>query len=172
MKKVLILSGPGGTGKTTIAKLLSKRFGFFRLDGDREDSEFFPNGKQWLSKNSKKLQKAHNKILQRTKELVQRDKIVIVDYIIFGDYLNFFEKFKKTFGKHLEIRILFPDVEECVKRDLRRRCWTTGRKRIEAVYSDFKKIKNKIGVDKFIDTSGQTPAETVEKYFKFLVLKK
>lgn len=166
MKKVLILTGPGGTGKTTIAKLLARHCGFTWLDGDREDTEFFPEGKHWLPENSDKLREAHEKILKKTKELlVQKDRVVI-DYIIFGHYLEFFEKFKKAFGDDLEIRVLFPKQKECVARDLRRKCWTTGHKRIAAVYSDFQSIKNKLGADKFIDSSGQTPGETFEKYFK------
>lgn len=39
--KVLILTGPGGAGKTAIANLLVERCGFVLLDGDNVDSKFF-----------------------------------------------------------------------------------------------------------------------------------
>ena len=74
--------------------------------------------------------------------------------------------FEKEFGDNLEIAVLFPRQEKCVERDLKRKCWTTGRERIAAVYSDFKKIKDKIGADKFIDSSEETSKEVFKKYFE------
>jgi adenylate kinase family enzyme len=166
MKKALILTGPGGVGKTTIAKLLVKHCNFIWLDGDREDTEFFPNGNQWLPENYENLERAHDKILKKAKELFAQNKKVVVDYIIFGNYLKFFEKFKKEFGDNLEIKVLFPKREECIKRDRKRKCWTTGNKRIVAVYNELEDIKDKLGADKFIDSTGQTAKETFDKYFK------
>lgn len=166
MKKVLILTGPAGSGKTTIAELLAERCGFTRLDGDREDTEFFPDGKHWLPENAEKLRKAHDKILRKTKDLLSQNDKVVVDYIIFGHYLEFFEKFRKEFGNDLEIRILFPKQEECIERDQIRTCWTAGHERVAQVYSEFYETRNELGPDNFIDSSGQTPEETFEKYFK------
>lgn len=164
-KKVLILTGPGGSGKTTIAELLAERRGFVLLDGDRQDTEFFPEGGQWLFKNSEKLRKAHNKIFKKAKEIFDSGKSVVVDYIIFGHYLEFFEKFKNEFGDNLEIKVLFPSEEECVFRDKERACWTTGAERIRSVKKEFESIKNKLGEESFINTSGQSPEETFKKYF-------
>jgi len=166
MKKLIILTGPGGAGKTTIAELIEKKCNYILLDGDNEDTEFFPNGGQWLPENSDQLTKAHNKILQKTKRLIQDGNKVVIDYIIFGNYLEFFEKFQKEFGNDLQITILFPKKSEIITRDKKRECWTTGEDRIKAVYNEFEKIQNQIGKDKHIDTSSQTPEETFEKYFK------
>lgn len=135
MKKVIIITGPGGVGKTTIAKLLRKEHGYILLDGDSEDTEFFPKGGQWLSKNSSKLKKAHNKIFNKTKELVQNGNNVIVDYIIFDYYLEFFNKFDKEFGDELQIIILFPKKSEIIIRDSKRKCWTTGAEHINIIYN-------------------------------------
>ena len=44
MPKVLLITGPGGSGKTTVSEMLSQRSGFEYLDGDKVDTEFFPDG--------------------------------------------------------------------------------------------------------------------------------
>jgi len=166
MKKVIILTGPGGSGKTAIAKLLKKNLNYTILDGDREDTEFFPKGGQLFKKNFHKLTKAHNKILEKTKALVEKCKKIVVDYIIFGQYIEFFSKFQKEFGKNLQIAILFPNKQEIISRDKKRKCWTTGEKRIKTVYKEFEEIQNQIGKDKYLDTSNQSAKESFEKYFK------
>lgn len=165
MPTVLILTGPGGAGKTTIAKLIAERCGYEYIDGDREDTEFFPDGDQWLPENTDKLQRAHEKILQKTKSLVDQGKNVVVDYIIFGRYSEFLEMFRKQFGDDLQIKVLFAAHDELVNRDKEREVWTTGAERIKAVSGELMAIKDKIGADNFIDTTGQTPEETFEKYF-------
>lgn len=164
--KVLILTGPGGSGKSTIAKLLVEKCGYIMIDGDQLDTPFFNMGKQWLPENIENLRKAHSKILLETKKIFDQGKNAVVDYIIFGDYLNFLSKFKKEFGDNLKIKVLFPSEEENINRDKIRECHTTGQERIKTVRKEFNAIKNEIGEENFIDTSNQTPEEAFERYFK------
>lgn len=165
MKKVTIITGPGGSGKTTIANLLVKRCGYKLVDGDREDTEFFPDGNQWLPENLDNLKKAHNKILQKTKKLFKEGNSVVVDYIVFNNYIEFFSNFRQAFKEDLKIVVLFPAKSENIKRDAQRECWTTGTERIEVVRTEFESIKKELGADNYIDTSGLTPDQTFEKYF-------
>lgn len=165
-KKILILTGPGGSGKTTIADLLVKEFNFIKIDGDNLDTKFFPDGEQWLLKNSEKLKKAHEDIFDKVKEVFNNNENnIVLDYIIFGNYLEFFKKFKKEFGNSLEIKVLFPDKKEMMRRDSERECWTIGIERISDVYTEFNTIKDSIGRNNFIDTTGQTAINTLKKYF-------
>lgn len=164
MGKVLILTGPGGSGKTTITDLLVERYGFIKIDGDELDSEFFPDGGQWLPENVERLKKAHDKIFAEViKSFDGGRNNVVLDYIIFGDYTEFITMFKKEFGNNLEIKVLFPSEEEMVKRDRERSCWTTGVARILTVRAEFKAIQDVVGKENFIDTTGQTPEETIER---------
>ena len=162
-KKVIILTGPGGAGKTTIAKLLVRNHDFVLLDGDKEDAEFFPEGKHWLPENLAKLHKSHNKIFKKAKEKFNKGESVVVDYIIFGHYLEFIAKFKKEFGDSLVIKVLLPSEAECIRRDKTRKCWTIGIDRIQAVRKEFVDMKDELGKENFIDTSNQTIEETLRK---------
>ena len=49
--RVILLAGAGGAGKSTIAELISRQHGYELLDGDYEDSEYFPYGRQWFPQN-------------------------------------------------------------------------------------------------------------------------
>lgn len=164
--KVLILTGPAGSGKTTIAEFLVKNRDFVLLDGDNEDTEFFPNGNQWLPENYQKLSQARDKILKKTKDIFASGKSVVVDYIIFNQFSEFIDKFKKEFKDNLEIKVLFPNKNIMIKRDEERKCWTAGEKDINEIYDKLEAMKSEIGVDNYIDTSDETPKQTIEKHFK------
>ncbi len=166
-KKILILTGPGGSGKSTIAEILVKKYNFLLIDGDREDTEFFPDGEHWKKENLENLKKAHDKIFNLAKELHNnQNKNIVIDYIIFGDYINFFEKFKKEFARNLIIKVLFPSLEEMIKRDWDRECWTTGVDRIISVRKEFEDLKKYIGKKNYINSSNLTAEKTINKYFK------
>lgn len=161
--RVLILTGPGGAGKTTIAELLEKEYGYIFVDGDNLDSEFFPDGGQWLAENLELLKKAHDKILAHVKEKYDKEgNNIVLDYIIFGDYLNFINKFKKEFRDNLSVKVLLPAKTEVIKRDKERECWTTGEERINAVYKEFEDLKPEIGEENYLDTTRQSSKETAK----------
>lgn len=162
MKEIILLTGPGGSGKSTIAKQLCEQHGYIHLDGDHEDTEFFPQGGQWLVENSEQLKKAHIKIVNKAAELVKNGAKVVIDYIIFGNYAEFVTLFRDRFGDAGQILILLPSIETTIQRDKDRECWTTGEKRIQEVFSEFKNIQTIIGAEKYIDTSEMSIDETVE----------
>jgi adenylate kinase family enzyme len=165
MARVLLITGPGGSGKTAISELLEEKHGWIRVDGDREDTEFFPNNGQWLPENTEALSKAHDKIIRIAKEKFALGGNVVIDYIIFGRYVEFIEKLRKEFGDSFEVRVLWPTKQETVTRDLERECWTTGEKRISEVMAEFESIKKEIGPTNYIDTTTQSPEETISTYF-------
>jgi len=167
MNKVILLAGPGGSGKSTLADILNKNHGYVWLDGDQEDTEFFPNGGQWDTANSTQLRKAHQKILQRAIEIVNQGEKVVVDYIIFNQYLDYIRSFKKEFKDKLQIVVLLPTLKETIKRDQERQCWTTGEERIRKVTQDLTSIRGDVGYKNYLDTTGLTVDETISSVLRF-----
>ncbi|MDP6575148.1 MAG: AAA family ATPase [Candidatus Peribacteraceae bacterium] len=160
--KVLLITGPGGSGKSTVAEMIASQNGFVYLDGDNEDTEFFPNGNQWLPENVELLRKAHDKILNKVRALIDKGNNVVIDYIIFGQYEGFIKSFRNEFGDNFSVKVLFPSFEKMAKRDAERKCWTTGKERIETVHSEFEALKDIIGEENYLDTSEQSPEDTVQ----------
>jgi adenylate kinase family enzyme len=166
MQKVLILTGPAGAGKTTISEFLEKRCGYTNVDGDEADAELFPEGKHYKPENAERLRLAHGKIFRMAKESFDSGRSVVVHYVIFGFYLEFIERFRQAFGECLEIKVLMPSTEEMIRRDLEREVWTAGERRIREVRAELEALKEEIGPENFIDSTGETPEQTFEKYFK------
>jgi hypothetical protein len=112
-------------------------------------------------------QKAHDEVLAETQRIFNDgENNVVVDYIVFGDYINFINKFKNAFGDKLVIKILMPEEKELVKRDKERECWTAGPEHIQRVINELNSIKAVVGEENYINTTFQTPEETFQKYFE------
>lgn len=158
--KILLLTGPAAAGKTTIAKLLAEQFGFLYLDCDKIDSQFLPEGLHYLLENSPKLKSAHQAILATINKNKTQNKPIVLDYIIFGHYKEFIHGLTTSYPNTV-IAVLFPTKEEMIKRDIERDCWTAGEKRIREVYADFERLEGFIGEKNYLDTTNQTPEQTI-----------
>jgi hypothetical protein len=94
--------------------------------------------------------------------LIDKGNNVVIDYIIFGQYEGFIKSFRNEFGDNFSVKVLFPSFEKMAKRDAERKCWTTGKERIETVHSEFEALKDIIGEENYLDTSEQSPEDTVQ----------
>ena len=167
MKNVILLIWPWGVGKTTIAELLRDKHGYHYLDGDHEDTEFFPKWGQWEKKNYPLLKKAHKKILDTTKKLVDAGKKVVVDYIVFYDHLDYIQSFKNSFPEEdLQIVILTADPEIIIQRDTARECWTTWSEMIWKVLGLLEEIREEVWENLFLDTTNLSADEVTREILK------
>lgn len=162
---VLIITGPTGTGKTTLCKMVAEKFGYKYISGDEIKQEIFP-GLEDIIKYPEKLEVVKNELLKRTKESFDKNECVVVDYVILGQ--EYIGKFKNLFGQRLVLRVVLPSIETIIERDKKRETWTSGEESVKRLYKDFKEVENFIGKENYIDNSNETPQETFDKYFSKL----
>jgi len=164
--KVIILTGPCGVGKTTIAKILVERLEVELIDGDMIRKSLFPNA-DFITEHPDKLKIVKQHIFELSKKYFSENKSVLIDYVVLGE--AYIAQYKKTFKEHLVIKVLLTDRKVIYERDENRKCWTSGRKMIDELHQKFKDLKGIIGQVNFIDNGNETPEETAKRILKSLV---
>ncbi|MBH1940897.1 AAA family ATPase [Mobilitalea sibirica] len=163
---ILIVTGPCGSGKTTITDIIASTGKFIRISGDEIKDEHFPEIER-ITDYPEALEKVYIEMFQKTKENFELGKNVVIDYIILGQ--KRIDEYKKAFQNNLVIKVLFSSKEVIIERDKTRECWTAGEDCVNDLYDAFYKLQGYIGIDNYIDSSEETPEETYSKYFADLV---
>ena len=158
--KVIILTGPCGVGKTTLAKIIANRLNIELIDGDKIRKSTFPNV-DYITKHPEKLSVVKEKIFELSKKYFSNNTSTIIDYVILGeDYLN---RFRNEFQENLILQVLLPDKEIIYERDKKRSCWTSGEQIIDDLYQKYLGLVDVIGQENYLDNENQTAAETATK---------
>lgn len=155
--KIIILTGPCGVGKTTIANIISKKIKVELIDGDRIKANLFPDV-DYITEFPEKLKIVKETILELSKKHFSNDKSVLIDYVIIGrDYISQFQNF---FKENLIFKVILPKRMIAYQRDQDRECWTSGRKTIDELYDKYINLIDVIGRDNYVDNEGETAEET------------
>ena len=158
---VIVIGGPSGVGKTTLSKMLSKHFNCTYLSEDEIAKEVFPNVYKDIEDHPDKLKIVENQLLKSAKEVFDSRRYVVIDRINLER--ESIEEMKKTFHKHLVLRVLWPPMKTTIRRDKRREDWTSGEDTIRKFYKKYEELKPIIGENNYIDNRHQTPEETLER---------
>lgn len=159
---VLIVTGPCGSGKTTVSRLIAERRGLRHISGDDIKKELFPDIER-ITDYPEKLEKVKEEIFFRSNEHYSRGESVVIDYVILGR--KQIDEYRNQFANNLHIKILLPKREVILERDKLRDCWTAGEKCATELYDKFEILKEYISPEHYVDNSDETPEETYHKHF-------
>ena len=161
---VLIIAGPPGVGKTTIAQIICQHNKCSYLSEDELSKKLFPGV---YKDTPEQLKQTNKELLKRLKDL-NDGNCLVADLVNLDE--DFIKKLKNLFGKRLIIKVIFPPIKTIIERDKKRQCWTSGEENIKRYHKQYQKLTEIIGKNNYIDNSSQNPEETYEKYFINLML--
>ena len=156
MNKIIIIRGPLGVGKTTIAKLLADKIGaqYLSLDKILKDNNL--EGKDAIP--VEKFLKANNIILKTIKN--SKNSFIIDGCFYYQEQIN---DLKSKFPNDIMFFSLISGVEKCIERDAQRDI-VYGKESTEYVHMITTKIKE--GYE--IDNTDLSIPETLNRIIKNL----
>jgi adenylate kinase family enzyme len=160
---VCIITGPAGAGKSTVAKELAKKFSrvaVINVDSLR-NSIITGRVKPWPWNEESKLQvelSAEN-ACALAKNFLSKGFSVVIDDVIGRQLLAYYSQNLKDFSP--KFILLLPSKESLLKRFDTRGEGNDLRKRTEELHNKYLQRLQEVKWDAVIDSSNQTPAETV-----------
>ena len=160
---LILLSGPYAAGKTEIAKLLNKKYGYEIIDGDKIRAELFKDIKEKSEKDYKKISEVNKEIIKKIKELRKKNVVkIVVDYV---DIIFDIEKYQAELNSEFSLKILLPKEDVLVDRDKNRATWHNGEELTKSDWALFNEKKSDLNKEYYIDNSNLSVEEIVSKYF-------
>ena len=161
---VIVIAGPTGVGKTALVEVIKKHFGYSHLSEDEIAKKIFPDTYKDIEDYPDKVETTARQLFKKTKDIFENKKGVVIDRINLEE--EFIEKIKKTFNKHLILKVLWPPIKTTIERDRKREGWTSGENAIKKYYKKYEELKPIVGEENYIDNCHQTPEETFEEIIK------
>lgn len=160
---LVILSGPIGTGKSTIAKGMAEEWGYEHICFDSVKQELF--GEKSVHGDKQKHAQLYTECLTRAEALINEGKNVVTDYVIVKNGLKRIEDFCEAKDLNPDIKILFTDRETTIQRDSERDL-SFGAEYVTEIWNEFADLKKeKQYQDLFIDTEGKSIKETLKSLY-------
>lgn len=163
-KKVLLITGTAGAGKTAIGQLIESKYNYVFVDGDAIQKRV-----NYFAKRDPSMKVDYQiETINTMLILVALGYNVVVGYIIYGEvlkmYINELAKYRIT----PIFRVLVPERSVCLERDVTRECWTAGEAWVDKWYDEMRSflITHK---SLCIDSSNETLEETFNNHFVSLL---
>jgi len=168
-KKVLLLTGTCGAGKSSLGQLIESKTNYIFIDGDsitRRKSHY-----ERLNPTAKKNSPIDSQGLSTLETIDTMLTVcalgynVVVGYVI-RDYTTL-AMYENALSKHdikPIFRVLVPNRVTCIKRDITRECWTAGEIWVDKFYDEMQNYLIS-HPSCCIDNSSESLEETYNKHF-------
>ena len=164
--RVLLLTGTCGSGKTTVAGLLTAKFGWEGISEDEFWRERFGRnrGAFGSEEHRRKRREIHEVVFVAIRKAMREGRRIVIDATVhesppeaFHEYRDFFERY----GLPWTFRVLHPRLEIAQDRDARRTRGSLGPERVASLYAKF--VGTVFDPGCFLDTSEDSPEQTVQR---------
>lgn len=159
-RKILLITGTAGAGKTALGQLIESKHNYIFVDGDaiQKRVNFYAKLDPGIVVNYQ-AETLHTALV-----LLALGYDVVVGYIINKET---FEMYRNELAKYRIVpvfRVLVPARSVCLQRDIARDCWTAGEGWMDQWYDEMRAF---LDTDNLlcIDSSNETLQETYEKHF-------
>jgi adenylylsulfate kinase-like enzyme len=165
-QNVIIISGPVGSGKSTIGNCLQTLHDFKFIDGDAITKKV--NYYKVTNEKQQQYYLNHAETIETMVVMLGLGFNVVIGYIINENELNRYLYVLQKYGISPFFRVLIPKKEICIKRDIDRKCWTAGNEYIEKWYEE-QRIYLETMESNCIDSSKENISETLKKHFEDII---
>ena len=169
-RRVLILTGTCGSGKSTVAQLLADEHGWMRIsEDDHWRARYHKNrGELGSEEHRRKRLEIRREVVARVVGALE-GRPVVIDAIChegipdaWSDYRDLFD----DVGIECMVRVLHPRLEVAVERDATRAGWRAGAAGVEELWEKF--TGRLFGSDALLDTSDDLPEQSAERVLRSL----
>ena len=171
MRKIVIITGPPGSGKTTVGNILAKKIKNSALISTDDLRHMIKNGIAEIedSKWEEQLKLGVKNTILLAKNFYKSGFNVFLEDILLDDKFDLYCNALKKYD--LKIFLLMPEKKVLAKRDLERGEWAMKERaiRLHGLFENFSKKEKRFTL---IDSSNQTPEQTANEIIEVIGGKK
>lgn len=164
-RKVLLISGTAGAGKTALGQFIESKSDYLFLDGDAISKRV----NRYTRLDPAAAMHAYQRETIRTMlVLLGLGYDIVVGYVIDPEALRWYREGLARYQITPLFRVLVPNRNVCLQRDIERECWTAGAEYVDRWYDEQRAYLN-TDPEICIDSSQETLSDTFEKHFRELL---
>lgn len=163
-RRVILISGPVGAGKSAVGQYIERHYGYVFVDGDAISKRLNYRARQNPALKSDECL-YHTETMRTMMVALGLGYDVVVGYVLSSHEVRAYVDRLAEYGIRPLVRVLLPSRETCIRRDIERPCWTAGTDFVDRWYAQQRDLKD-LSLLACLDTSMETVEETVALHFR------